>query len=267
MSITSPRNKTISYPDFLPNEALLNILDWVGSTKAQQAKVCARWSSLLLDWKKEVRCRENIEDWHLDSSLKVLPHLEKIDLRNCKKITVEGFEAFKRRPELKKIELKGCKQFYNSCIRRLSEICPQLYQIDLSNCGNLTDKGIVDLSENCRFLKVIYLATPEERPNKNITDVALITIGKNCSLLEEISLAFCSEITDFGLKILSEKCKKLEKITLTGCNKISLQGALTLAQNSQKLKKMILPLGFTLEELRIIREKYPKLKVEIIRGA
>ncbi|XP_026384590.1 F-box/LRR-repeat protein 12-like [Papaver somniferum] len=127
----------------------------------------------------------------LEVFAKCCASLEKVDLRNCGKITDKGLEV-------------------------LAKSCVYLVEIDLGECQRVTDKGLEGLSKYCASLEKADI-----RCCKKITDKGLEVLAKSCASLENVDLTDCQGITDSGISFLIQNCSSIHSLGVSDCGYVT----------------------------------------------
>lgn len=175
----------------------------------------------------------------LFSLFRSAPHIEELDLRECKKITLEGFENFHPLPLLKKVNLSGTR-VTDAALFSFLQITPNLVELDLRYCKtplsgmenlpilhalrkvilaftSVTDATLI------RFLpKIPNLATLDLSHN-NLISLAGIENLQSLSTLKKVKLRGTSVI-DAHLFALLRRASKIEVLNLGGCSSLTHEG-------------------------------------------
>ena len=159
--------------------------------------------------------------------------LTKIAYRVTDKIAMQLLH--KCRPYLVHLNLQGCTKITKPTYQTVRE-CRNLQDLNMSECLTLNDDTLKQVAEGCRIL--LYLNVS----HTNITDASLRVIGKNCSNLQYLSLAFCRKFSDRGLQYLAngKGCKKLVYLDVSGCLQLTPEGFGFLAAGCTNLETLIL---------------------------
>lgn len=167
--------------------------------------------------------------------------LRSLDMSHCLKIGTEGISAvalltgltklildratgvddpalrlvFKECNKLEHLSLRDLPRVTNISVNYIGKFINTIQFLDISNTPQLTGSIFNEVAQMCPRFRVArgdgcYL----------IDDVPLITMGRCCKTIEEVSLANCVKITSLALRGIANKCKMLTTINLAGCIKI-----------------------------------------------
>ncbi|KAI3927103.1 hypothetical protein MKX01_029871 [Papaver californicum] len=136
----------------------------------------------------------NINDEGLEVLAKCCASLEKVDLKDCKRITDTGLEVLaKSCASLKKVDLSYCQQITDKGLEVLAICCASLEKIGLENCHEITDKGLEVLAKCCASLEKVNLTDCQ-----GITDSGISFIIQNCSEIHSLQISYCDNVTGIG---------------------------------------------------------------------
>ncbi|KAI3958043.1 hypothetical protein MKW98_020685 [Papaver atlanticum] len=176
----------------------------------------------------------HITDKGLEILAKSYASLQKVDLRDCRKITDRGLEVLaKNCASLKEVDLGECQRISDRGLKVLAKCCASLEKIDLRYCCRITDHGLEGLAKYCASLKKVVLAGCQ-----GITDKSLEALAKCCASLQKVDLGHCQRISGQGLEVLTKRCVSLEKVDLNGCKWITDSEISSLLKNCSKLHSL-----------------------------
>ena len=99
--------------------------------------------------------------------------------------------------------------------------------------SGITDVGIAAIANGCPSLEQINIAY-----NTNVTDNSLLSLSK-CLNLRRLEVRACPHISSMGLSDIAVRCRQLEILDIKRCFNINDAGMVQLAQHSQNLKQVI----------------------------
>ncbi|XP_021732141.1 F-box/LRR-repeat protein 2-like [Chenopodium quinoa] len=103
---------------------------------------------------------------------------------------------------------------------RVAESFPELEELQIGDCRNrgdyhtiaVTGEGIDYLSSKLKRLRKIDIS--EKQPKPYISDKSLVSLSKNCALLEQIKLHYCYSVTESGISFLINNSHHLNSLHL-----------------------------------------------------
>jgi hypothetical protein len=143
------------------------------------------------------------------------PHLSRLDLMGCKKITDTGLWHICRLRSLTALDLSWCDRLSNGgaeCLQRLK----RLRYLSLLGCHHVTD-GVVVALRTTKTLECLNL-----KWCRNVTDVSLVALAQ-LPRLRTLCLKGCEKITDEGVVEIAEKAV-LTALNISLCKEVTYRG-------------------------------------------
>ncbi|XP_021736510.1 F-box/LRR-repeat protein 4-like [Chenopodium quinoa] len=114
---------------------------------------------------------------------------------------------------------------------RVADSFPELEELQIGDCRSrgdyrtivVTGEGIEYLSSKLKKLRKIDIS--EKQPKPHISDKSLVSLSKNCALLEQIKLRYCYSVTECGISFLINNSHHLNSLHLFAYIKIGSFGA------------------------------------------
>jgi hypothetical protein len=119
--------------------------------------------------------------------------------------------VFKECRVLKHISLRDLPRVTNSSVNYIGKFINSIEFLDISNTPQLTGSIFNEVAQMCPRFRIAradgcYL----------VDDVPLITMGRCCKTVEEISLTNCVRITSLALRGITNKCREITTLNLGG---------------------------------------------------
>jgi len=167
--------------------------------------------------------------------------LESLDISHCDKLTDAGVEAMANFVHLTSLNLDYCIGIDDDPLKKVFENCTHLVHISLRSLPRVTNKSAVflgkfmtsvetlDFSDSPNITGSIMNEVAQTCPNfrvgkadgcYTIDDVPMITMGRVCKSIQELSLMNCIKITSLAIRGMAHKCKNLTALNFEGCIRI-----------------------------------------------
>lgn len=176
-------------------------------------------------------------------SLAFLTNLSYLNLNGVRKITDRDLYALSTLPHLSVLIHQGLGNHDKLSFAPLT-LCIALREIDFSASESLNDEIMRQFCSNCEHLTKVnirdsklitdlslsYLSKRTSLISINLnsldtlTDQGIEVLTKGCTLLEDLSLHFCTRLTDAALKAIGQRCLNLRQLNLASCKKITSDG-------------------------------------------
>jgi hypothetical protein len=164
-----------------------------------------------------VMATEGVSDVGLRELAEHCRLLEHLDLRGCKRVTLDGVVALVQAcgPTLKTLVLHSCN-IGNNELRSIGEHCSGLEALDIHRCTGVSNEGIRLLvtgpANTGRTLRHLDMS------NLSIGDEALQHLATARVQLESLDLRSCKQITGKGLlALMAVTGTSLRRLDLNGC--------------------------------------------------
>ncbi|DBA04375.1 TPA: hypothetical protein N0F65_002137 [Lagenidium giganteum] len=150
------------------------------------------------------------------------------------------------------------------------QLSPSCTDLDLSGLTQLTKvTHFQELFEKCSKLRRLVL-----RRFENISKAAFVTIGRKCSLIEEIDVADSAFVTDEVVHTLLGGFPALKRIYFNGCARVTDQGVLLVGKKHGQQTKFIIthlsvdgcPYITDISLVPLLKTNGAKLRLLSIRG-
>jgi Leucine Rich repeat len=198
------------------------------STKGQWHFVRAKL--LTIDVESYQMKSRTITDKCLSAWAKKCPHLQKINISGCMRITEIGIKELAKCYGLQSINLSGCVRINDACVTALGENCPLLKSINLNGCVLINDADVTALGEHFPDLEEVSLSGCD-----HVTSAGIVAVANGCMKLTSIDVSCCTLIGDLGISALGEKCPDLKEVSLSGCDHVTSAGLVAVANGCKKL--------------------------------
>ncbi|XP_059668097.1 F-box/LRR-repeat protein 3 [Cornus florida] len=197
--------------DRLSEEIILSILDCLNDNpldKKSFSLVCRSFYGIESRHRKTLK---PLRSDHLTTTLKRYPHVTKLDLSLCPRITDDSLTIISVfcKKMLRSIDLSRSKFFTHLGVSNLVMYCPNLVELDLSNATELRDTAAAAIAE-AKNLEMLCLARC-----KSITDIGIGCIAVGCRKLRLINLKWCMGVGDLGVGLIAVKCKEIRSLDLS----------------------------------------------------
>jgi len=167
--------------------------------------------------------------------------LEALDISYCHKVTGIGVVAIASFVELTSLKLDYCTGIEDDPLKKVFEACTHLVHISLRSLPRVTNKSAVylgkfmtsvetlDMSDSPNITGSIMNEVAQTCPNFrvgkangcfSIDDVPMITMGRVCKSIQELSLVNCIKVTSLAIRGMAHKCKSLTALNFEGCIRI-----------------------------------------------
>lgn len=164
--------------------------------------------------------------------------LESLEISNCHNVTEVGVVAMSNFIHLTSLKLDGCIGIEDDPLKKVFENCTHLVHISLRGLPRVTNKSAVylgkfmtsvetlDFSDSPNITGSIMNEVAQTCPNfrvgkadgcYTIDDVPMITMGRVCMSIQELSLRNCIKITSLAIRGMAHKCKNLTALNFEGC--------------------------------------------------
>jgi len=189
-----------------------------------------------------------LTDTALLSLLNNNPNLVSLNLENCDSLTTDSLATLPLHcTQLSTLKLCWARRITDSCVNTILSGCARLCQLTLYSCHNITNVTI-DSCEmltklsitNCSQLGHVNTGTNNARltsviltGSRQLSDQTVCQLARNCQLIKELRLSFCSELTDLSITVLAENCHKLSDLNLQGCPQVTPASVNKLNKNCQ----------------------------------
>ena len=161
-----------------------------------------------------------------------------LDLSNCDNVKDVGVLSIASFVNLTSLRLDGCISIDDEPLKKVFESCTQLMHISLRSLPRISNKSAVylgkfmtsvetlDMSESPNITGSIMNEVAQTCPNFRvgkadgcftIDDVPMITMGRVCKSIQELSLMNCIKITSLAVRGMAHKCKLLTTLNFEGC--------------------------------------------------
>jgi hypothetical protein len=177
--------------------------------------------------------------------------LESLDISGCMKITDEGVLGISNFVHLTSLKLEGCINIEDEPLKKVFASCTMLVHVSLRSLPRVTNKSAVflgkfmtsietlDFSDSPNITGSIMNEVAQTCPNFKvgkadgcftIDDVPMITMGRVCKSIQEISLMNCIKITSLAIRGMAHKCKSLTALNFEGCIRIDDSGLAVMSE-------------------------------------
>jgi F-box/leucine-rich repeat protein 2/20 len=177
--------------------------------------------------------------------------LEALDISNCEKVSGDGCAALSNFIHLTSLKLDGCLGVSDEPLKKVFESCTLLVNISLRSLPRVTNRSAVymgkfmtsietlDMSDSPNITGSIMNEVSQTCPNfrvgkadgcYSIDDVPMITMGRVCKSVEELSLMNCIKVTSLAIRGMAHKCKNLTALNFEGCIRIDDAGLAALSE-------------------------------------
>ncbi|MBA2369370.1 MAG: hypothetical protein H0V82_10170 [Candidatus Protochlamydia sp.] len=208
------------------------------------------------------------------------PQLKILNISQSQHIDHQGVKNLANCKNLKEVNLSNCLSISDASIEVIACAAKEnLEALSLFNCPLLTDKALQCLYVNCLNIKYLNIGY-----NKMISSSQINRFISQCQFLEELFMekidlnmdkifdnVECPNLqklslrhtntTDSDLLILALKAPNLSFLNLSLCRRVSLNGLLAGIAVLRNLKSLDISDLFTLEEIFVIKNKFPFLKL------
>lgn len=182
------------------------------------------------------RCARVCRNWKVLIQANTL--WSKVDFSKVKHSATNKVAAsliHKCRPFLGHLNLRGCYNLTCDSLK-LTAQCRNLQDLNLSECSGVTDEVVKNIAMGCSALLYLNLA------NTPISDASLRYLGRYCTNLLYLSLAYCTKFTNKGLSYMAngKGCHKIVHLDLSGCEQITQEGYKFISMGCSCLTTVIL---------------------------
>ena len=167
--------------------------------------------------------------------------LEALDISYCDKVTDVGVEAMANFVYRTSLNLDYSVGIDDEPLKKVFENCTHLVHISLRSLPRVTNRSAVflgkfmtsvetlDFSDSPNITGSIMNEVAQTCPNfrvgkadgcYTIDDVPMITMGRVCKSIQELSLKNCIKITSLAIRGMAHKCKNLTALNFEGCIRI-----------------------------------------------
>lgn len=161
-----------------------------------------------------IRC-SNISDNALESLIRKMPAINKLELSNCNEVTGSGLWACLN-PKIIVLTITDCIHIADDTIGAIAQLLPALHELNLQ-AYHVTDNGLALFDSKLNSsLRVLRLKSCWEITNHGVVNI--IHALPNITVL---SLSGCSKITDDGIEIIAENMKKLKSLDISWCARVT----------------------------------------------
>ncbi|KAH9519769.1 F-box/LRR-repeat protein 16 [Bulinus truncatus] len=161
-----------------------------------------------------VRC-SNMSDNALESLIRKMPGINKLELSNCNEITGSGLWACLN-PKIVALSITDCIHIADDTIGAIAQLLPALYELNLQ-AYHVTDNGLALFDSKLNSsLRVLRLKSCWE-----ITNHGVVNIIHSLPNITVLSLSGCSKVTDDGIEIIAENMKKLKSLDISWCARVT----------------------------------------------
>ncbi|XP_005098065.1 F-box/LRR-repeat protein 16 [Aplysia californica] len=161
-----------------------------------------------------IRC-SNISDGGLESIVRKMPNISKVELSNCNEVTGSGLWACLN-PRITALTITDCIHIADDTIGAIAQLLPSLYELNLQ-AYHVTDNGLALFDSKLNSsLRILRLKSCWE-----ITNHGIVNIIHSLPNITYLSLSGCSKITDDGIEIIAENMKKLKSLDISWCSRVT----------------------------------------------
>ena len=206
-------------------------------------------------------------------------------------------------PQLTSLLCAGIDEGDAVLLNRLGDSCPQLRSAMLFELMNVTDDSLIALIQGCPMLNAIKITSKPSlniptdaifahRFSPMLIDIdfrfegalwnemTVATCFSHCHELEVFNVQWGESIGDYagssladsGLAVLASGCPKLREITLCSSPLLSIDGLLHLGETCSLMTQVYIQEclakeggqeRFPYEEMKIIRQRFPAMKIRV----
>ncbi|CAG5128894.1 unnamed protein product, partial [Candidula unifasciata] len=161
-----------------------------------------------------IRC-SNISDNALESIIRKVPNISRLELSNCNEVTGSGLWACLN-PKIVVLTITDCIHIADDTIGAIAQLLPALHELNLQ-AYHVTDNGLALFDSKLNSsLRILRLKSCWEITNHGVVNI--IHALPNITVL---SLSGCSKITDDGVEIIAENMKKLKSLDISWCSRVT----------------------------------------------
>lgn len=161
-----------------------------------------------------IRC-SNVSDNGLESLIRRLPGMNKLELSNCNEVTGSGLWACLN-AKITSLTITDCIHIADDTIGAIAQLLPALQELNLQ-AYHVTDNGLALFDSKLNSsLRVLRLKSCWE-----ITNHGVVNIIHSLPNVTVLSLAGCSKVTDDGIEIIAENMKKLHSLDISWCSRVT----------------------------------------------
>lgn len=161
-----------------------------------------------------IRC-SNTSDNALESIIRKMPNISRLELSNCNEVTGSGLWACLN-PKIVVLTITDCIHIADDTIGAIAQLLPALHELNLQ-AYHVTDNGLALFDSKLNSsLRILRLKSCWEITNHGVVNI--IHALPNITVL---SLSGCSKITDDGVEIIAENMKKLKSLDISWCSRVT----------------------------------------------
>eukprot|EP00899_Mesostigma_viride_P023985 jgi/Mesvir1/4771/Mv22187-RA.1 len=197
----------------------------------------------------------SISDAMLESLAAHCPRLQRLEGRECERVTDAGISALAAKctglhrlnvpgadvsdvgmtavashcTGLEHLNVAGCGRVTDASISLVARSCRQLRHLSIAGCSQVTGASITLVVESCPLLRELLIG------RTRLDDDVLKAIADNCPELRWLDVAGCRS-DGGGLSLLASGCKKLEILDVSGSYLMTRWGLSDIAEHCTRLR-------------------------------
>uniref|UniRef100_A0A8D2LZR8 F-box and leucine rich repeat protein 13 n=1 Tax=Varanus komodoensis TaxID=61221 RepID=A0A8D2LZR8_VARKO len=175
--------------------------------------------------KMKIQGSNRITDLSFKLMSKFWPHMKRISVADCQKITDVGLKLIASLDDIIVLNLSDCMRISDAGIKTFVDGSSgsKIRELSLANCSYITDSAVIKIAQ--RYCSTIYHL------------FALDTLGKQWKI-KEITISECRQISDAGIKKFCIDLRKLEYIDFSYCHQLSNNSLKYLTFNCHRLTSL-----------------------------
>lgn len=224
-----------------------------------------------------------------DSGLKALgeflQQLTFLNIKNCEKLTSEGFIEFaKYQRSIKHLNMENCNSVKDDGMIALVQNCRTIERLSIASCWELTDESVFYITACLQGLTFFNIS------RINTTDTALHHIAQFCTQLDTLIITQLSDrtttegickviresphlknlnlmyddtqVTDNVVQLLAGNCTSIENLNVGHCTQLTDQSLISLgASGTLRMLNVFACFRFTLDCIMNLKQALPSLQV------
>ncbi|KAF7246665.1 Dynein regulatory complex subunit 6 [Varanus komodoensis] len=172
--------------------------------------------------KMKIQGSNRITDLSFKLMSKFWPHMKRISVADCQKITDVGLKLIASLDDIIVLNLSDCMRISDAGIKTFVDGSSgsKIRELSLANCSYITDSAVIKIAQRCSnlvYLNLHYCQAVSDAGIETlilipslayinlsglyITDQALDTLGKQWKI-KEITISECRQISDAGIKVI-----------------------------------------------------------------
>jgi len=161
------------------------------------------------------------------------PHLETVDLSECKHLTpacLQKLAVCATEKKLRWLILKNCHWVTGGSVESMALHQPQLISLNLTGCWDLADSSVAVVLKYCQEIRYLSLCNVF-----SLTDKTMLEIAKKLRGLMALDIRMCRHITNCGVNAVGENCQNLKVLWITQCPKVTEESLHPLRQRQVQI--------------------------------